>query len=425
MSFDGACKKLHSILTGDARQSVLARLGRAKTFDLAVTQLRDQMNAHRLETTNETLRLDELVTSLDARNRKDGFHVLNDWDGKANRFNDDIIPVEVANFMIGRERDEGSDQAALSILLDYYLLYLVALVALQAWDDNESDADENLARVDDLIHELQGPMGSGQRFVDDVFTLVSIATAHFEPDDAAYDRLFVKFEGLHGQSRLKQAFVSAALLSCHLRFGFEATYGRDILELRADNAPDYPWLCFALRTLMDAYESAEAGEKDEGEGIDRQRLIEAILNGLSPDPRAFVGQVSAALEPHQEALTHFKDAFLRHKDTLLEAFERYRPSGDDYSPMSFAFNFSHNTLKAIVVDAVWRGEPWQLSLNDLFSGLPRDPALSAAKEELAKVLMAYGRASPDRFRGRLVPVITYDPRAGRRFFNATLDRLRK
>jgi hypothetical protein len=34
--------------------------------------------------------------------------------------------------------------------------------------------------------------------------------------------------------------------------------------------------------------------------------------------------------------------------------------------------------------------------------------------------MAYARANPHRIRGRLMPVIVYDPQAGRRAFSATL-----
>ena len=36
----------------------------------------------------------------------------------------------------------------------------------------------------------------------------------------------------------------------HLRFGFETTYGKDAVQMRDDNAADYPWLRYALITLL-------------------------------------------------------------------------------------------------------------------------------------------------------------------------------
>ena len=39
--------------------------------------------------------------------------------------------------------------------------------------------------------------------------------------------------------------------------------------------------------------------------------------------------------------------------------------------------------------------------------------------------MDYARRIPDRIRGRLMPVIVYDPKAGREYFKATLRKLRE
>jgi hypothetical protein len=108
---------------------------------------------------------------------------------------------------------------------------------------------------------------------------------------------------------------------------------------------------------------------------------------------------------------------------LLDEFEGHRPSEETYSPVSFFFNFPHNLLKGVVIDALLRGEPWKLSLNDLLTGIPRGGTLSESRTKLAKTMMGYARESPDRIRGRLVPVIVYDPRAGRRAFADTLKRL--
>jgi hypothetical protein len=44
--------------------------------------------------------------------------------------------------------------------------------------------------------------------------------------------------------------------------------------------------------------------------------------------------------------------------------------------------------------------------------------------EAATTLMDYARRNPDRIRGRLTPVIVYDPATGRHAFGAAMRRLR-
>jgi hypothetical protein len=109
---------------------------------------------------------------------------------------------------------------------------------------------------------------------------------------------------------------------------------------------------------------------------------------------------------------------------MLEAFERFRPRDDAYSPLSFFFNFSHNVLKGTVVDALLRGKAWDVSFNDLLTSFPNDQATSAQRTSLATTLMGYARRNPDRIRGRLMPVIVYDPSTGREAFTAALRKLR-
>jgi len=108
---------------------------------------------------------------------------------------------------------------------------------------------------------------------------------------------------------------------------------------------------------------------------------------------------------------------------LLKAFEEQRPSADTYSPVALYFNFPHNVLKAIVVDALLREEPWPLTLNDLLTGIPRDKASSDARTTLARILMSYARTSPDTIAGHLRPVIVYDPRKGHRDFVNTVRKI--
>ena len=52
-----------------------------------------------------------------------------------------------------------------------------------------------------------------------------------------------------------------------------------------------------------------------------------------------------------------------------------------------------------------------------------DEPADRSRLTLATTLMAYARTNPHRIRGRLTPVIVYDPEAGYRAFRLTLRRL--
>jgi hypothetical protein len=209
-------------------------------------------------------------------------------------------------------------------------------------------------------------------------------------------------------------------MGCHLRFGFEAQCGRDTLALRDDNVADYPWLCFALSAVMREYARlADAGIENR----DRAVIEESLLNGLTADARAFVGVPPASLINSEADRVGFVDGFTRHKAALLESFQRYRPTDTAYSPLSFFFNFSHNVVKGTVVDALLWGEAWDVPFNDLLTGVPRAGLEDGSQQLLATTLMAYARSNPDRIRGTLMPVIVYDPQAGRRAYTVAMEKL--
>jgi len=227
--------------------------------------------------------------------------------------------------------------------------------------------------------------------------------------------------------RTNIALVHAASLGCHLRFGFEATCGRDTVALRDDNTTDYPWLCFALATLMSEYVRAdETGARSVVQGVEREAIVEALLNGLTPDARAFVGDhPPASLAACAAERAEFARLFHRHRPALLEEFERHRPTDHAYSPMCFSFNFSHNVLKGTVIDALLWGDVWDLTFNDLLAGSPPGEPKGETKGTLATTLMGYARSSPDRIRGRLMPVISYDPQAGRQAFGVAMRKMKE
>ena len=421
LSFQDACAALESVLEGPARREIVGEVSKAKTFDRAARHLRDGMRAHRFEAFGVSLFTGRWVKRFEHLTSEDGFHILHDWDGKADRFNDDIIPVEVASYAERtiRPADHAAGRVALSILLDYYFLHLLALLALRAWD--EGDPHSNLDTVTRLLGRLQGPQGSGQAFARNAETLILIATSHFEPDVTAYEGLLLKVRTLDPGHRLSLATTHAAILGCHLRFGLEVTCAGNLGELRADNVPDYPWLCEALLTLLEAYAGAK---RAGGEGDEARRISEALLLALTPDPQAFLGPYPPdSLANCAGRRARVRDLFAAHRSALLRDFETHRPTLSTYSPLAFTFNFPHNLVKGIVVDAVRRGVPWSLSLDDLLTALPNPPAPEVSRLSLATTLMGYALASPDIIRGRPHPAIVYDPVAGLRVFENTLERL--
>jgi hypothetical protein len=419
--FDEACAAMETALVGSARAHIIAEaadVGGSGNFGKALMRLRDRMRSDVWLPGGGPLELDRIVKPYDRLTRREGFHVLHDWDGVADKVNEDTIPVDVLHYVRDKRGGEPVDRAALAVMLDYYFAHLLALLSLRIWDSGE--ADENLDRLNQLLAALQGEGGSGHRFAADAETLLLVATSHFELQEVGYGRLLDRVRGLSASHRTNIALGHAASMGSHLRFGFEATYGRDTLKMRDDNVADYPWLCFALVNVMREYVRLHAAGIS---GRTRARVVGAMLYGLSPDARAFVGAAPSALASCEAERSEFRQAFLDGQHDLLEEFEPHRPVGDAYSPLSFFFNFSHNVVKGTVVDALLRGEPWRLSLNDLLSGVADGEAESGQRVALATTLMSYARSNPNRIRGRLMPVIVYDPAAGRRAFAITMEKL--
>ncbi len=285
VSFDGACALIEAALDGGARRAILEGVSASNDFTHALRRLRVSMRSHAWKAGPHKIDLDEAVGKYDRRTRQEGFHALNDWDGKADHVNENIIPVDVLDYVIVKRGSEPTDATALAILLDYYFLHILSLFSLRIWD--EGDPDANLDRLDNLLEMLQGPDGSGQRFVDAAATLILIATSHFEIVERGYGRLLARVRMLNAAHRVSIALAHAVSMGSHLRFGFEASYGRDTVVMRDDNVADYPWLCFALMTVTQEYASlVERGAGDE----EQAPIVEGILNGLSADARAFVGQ---------------------------------------------------------------------------------------------------------------------------------------
>ena len=402
--FTEACDAAEAAFTG--RQALVSDLARSRPFAKALARLREYMRANAF---------DPFLSPFDHRTRQEGFHVLHDWDGKADRVSDEMIAVDVLDYVARLRGGNPSDAGALAVLLDYYYFHVLQLLSLRVWDSG--DANANLDRLARLLDLLQGPGGSGQPFVADAETLILVATSHFEAVERGYDRLLRRVKTLAHAHQVKVAIGHASSMGCHLRFGFEATYGRDTLQMRNDNVADYPWLCFALATLMREYVRLRDAGADAAA---RAPIVDAIVNGMSPDARAFLGAAPPALAACAADRTAFRDRFLAYRDDLLPEFERHRPVDGAYTPLSFFFNFSHNVLKGTIVDALLRGEPWKVSFNDMLTAEERT---ADDRERLARTLMEYARANPDTIGGRLMPVIVYDARAGHRAFRVMMEKV--
>jgi hypothetical protein len=418
--FNAAAEVLDSALSTAWRSGLVAELAKAKSYAEALARLRAAMRTHTFRTGTAALNLEKTVRTLDERTRADGFHVLHDWDGKASKLNKDIIPVDVLTYLSSVVQNAPPQRAGLAILLDYYFAYLLCLLALRCWDTGDPNAA--LDRTTGLLQQLQGEQGSGQRFAENAETLIFVATSHFEPDDSAYSRLLERVHVLDETHRLRVALVHGAILGSHLRFGFEAQYARDIGYMRSDNAPDYLWLCFALLTLIRTYARLhdDAVENDE-----RSHIVECLLNALTTDTRAFTARPPASLTAMETQHAEFRELFGRYKASLMKEFEGHRPAAALYSPIAFNFNFPHNLLKAIVVDALLQNEPSAVSFNDFlsrFSGT-KDPQI--VPRPLIDRLLGYAQSSPDIIRGKPMPILTYDPYAGIRVFTRTMSILRE
>lgn len=419
ISFDDACVLMETALASNTRTEIVEALARAKDNKTALTQLRAFMRSDLWKAAGHQFSLEKIVNDYDSQTRHDGFHVLRDWDGTADTINRDTIPVDVLSFLLNQQTDQPPDRIALAILIDYYFAYLLALLSLKIWDGGR--ADDHLDRLTILLADLQGPNGSGQRFATNPETLILIATSHYELDEPSYDDLLARVRTLNQPHRLRIAAGHAAGLGSHLRFGFEATYARDTTTMRNDNIVDYPWLSFSLATLMDEYARLREAGSD---GEERQRVVEGLLNGLSADARAFIGtHPPASLAGCEAERALFRERIYDYRKDLLEEFEPHRPTDQSYSPLSLFFNFSHNVLKGTVVDALFCSDPWRVTLNDLFTGVPHGGEEDSAKRVLAATLMTYARTSPNRIRGRLMPVIVYDPWSGRQAYSVTVRKI--
>jgi hypothetical protein len=419
-AFDRACVALAAALDSPLRGALVDAAARQPTMARALAYLVERMRAHAWRAGVIDVALGDVVHDLDRATRLEGFHVLHDWNGKADAVTANTIAIDAVEFASGLIGDRPVNRDALALAHDYYFLYLLALVAMRSWDDGEPGS--NLDRVTRLLGHLQGRFGSGQRFADNAETLLLIATSHFEPDESGYDLLLARARALPNSNRTAMALTHAQAMGGHLRFGYEVTYGKDFKAMRDDNGADYPWLLFGLAGLMEEYDRLAGAGADSPA---RDLVVEGLINGLTPDPTAILGRPVSWFASHQAELERFLSLFQRHRADLIPAIESHRPRESGYWPIALFFNFSQNVLKGVVVDALLRGAVIPVGLNDLFARIHGDAAAAEARVSLARRLTAYARANPDTIRGRPSPVIVYDPIIGRQAFGGAIRAIKQ
>ena len=419
LTLDSALTTLEAALKGPTRHSILKHAFQFDDLPEALRRLRLGMSSHRFQTGSDPLVLGNIVGKYDRKTRQEGLYVLHVWHHDTHRFLKGITPVLTLDYVARLGSAAGSERTALAILLDYYFLHILILCATRSWD--EGDPNENLDRVSHLLENLQGPDGSGFQFAQDSETLLLLAIAQYHPNQLAYDNLLGRVRRLNEAHRTAIALVMAAMLGSHLRWGFPALYSQDLTRMRDDNVVDYPWLLFSLRTLMGSYSRMyEAGVTRTGRGT----IVEGILNGLTADPAAFQGQLPSSLSEHRQEYAEFCQLFGRYRSSLLQEFEQHRPSRDRYSPISFRFNFPHNAVLALIALAVTGESHENLPLNALLTRRSSDQMPTGSAQALAEALMRFS-SPPERLDTRGQVQIVYDPEAGLRDFDATLELLRK
>ena len=420
LTCEAACDALETALRDSFRRDIVDGALSTGSTRKAVRALRSGMRSHSFKTASHRIALGEFVRKFDSLTREEGFHVLHTWDHGRQVFCEEITPVLILDHHTGHESTSRSERVSLAILLDFYFLHVLMLCAMRAWDQDDPDAV--LDRVTGLLRVLQGADGSGHHFVDDAETLLMLALAQFHPDDHAYHRFVEKIWTMNRVHLTNFARISTAVLGAHLRWGFGVMYRRDVVRMREDNVGDYPWLLFALETLMQEY----ARLHDEGvQGPDREEVVEGLLNGLTCDPWAFVGKAPDALEDLPELYDSFCDLLGQYGEDFMEECTRHRPSAEGFSPLAFHFNFPHNVLTAILMIALADGSARSLPMNAVLLGRHDGATTEESPDDFAKTLTAFAGSSPEKLDSHGARLIIYDRNAGHGYYNTATTAIEK
>ncbi len=412
---------LESLLRGSFRNQFIDELLETGEFPRAMNALRSSMKLHTFKSSGSFFSLGDVVKTLDDRTKAEGFEVFHSWNHSDHTFSNDNTPVLMVDHVTRMGIKDQDERACLSLLLDIYLFHVLTLCSIRSWDNDQPQ--ENFDKITQLLEWLQGPYGSGHQFVKNAETLLVMAVSQYHPSDQAYDALIEKIWTLDTKRQVRFSLISTAVLGGHLRWGSRAMYSRDVVKMRADNAGDYPWLLYSLTTLMEEYvRLRRSGMENQA----RQKIIKALLNGLTPDPWAFFQTpppVSLALyfEKHQV----LQQLLAEYAEELATEFAAYRPTLENYSPLAFHFNFPHNVLNALLMVCFSEGSVERVPLNDLLLGETSDSPKNDKLKEVALKLMVFAGSRRDRVGPQGTKLIIYDPHVGLAHCNMVLSTMKK
>jgi hypothetical protein len=114
---------------------------------------------------------------------------------------------------------------------------------------------------------------------------------------------------------------------------------------------------------------------------------------------------------------------------LRPLFADLRPTAERYSPPAFYFNFPHNTVVAATTVALLEQTPAPVPFDDLMVARPEPvpdgtaPSLSDARWRMARGLMDYAGARPERLEAGGARLILYDAQLARTFHDAAMEQL--
>ena len=366
VSFSEACSLVEAILNGDSRQRILETVAVNGAFGLGLSRLRERMRTHVWQVGPRQIRLGRVVAQYDRRARETGFHLLHDWDGKADRVNEDIIPVDVLHFLGVKRGQDDYDSTSAAILLDYYLLYVLTLLSLAIWDDG--DADANLDRLDAMVRRAlrcgrQRPAVRGRR--RDALPAGRFALRARRPRlRRAVDAGSHPERGASAQNRAwscrRAGKPPQVRIRSHLR-----------QECRGDACGQRRRLSVAAVLAVDVDRRVrEDRRRHRCRPSTEDALWRLCSTGCRPTSRRSLARRRPLWFP-----TGRNTRGLRRPSPSIG--RAWRPTSSacarpatGYSPFSFFFNFSQNVIKGAVVDALLWGSPWTISLNDLLTGLP-------------------------------------------------------
>ena len=413
MNLTDAFSILEHALRETTRVEILDAVQRSRDSTTAIARLRTRMREHTFPTSGAPLVLDRIVHDLDRRTRAEGFYALQSWDYHAHRFVDDPTAILMLNRVASRGASAVAEQAVLSALLDQYFLWILGLLALRAWDGE--DPNTNLDRVTDLLRLLTPAREHGSALVEDAALLLLLAVSQYHPQEQAYHSLLERVCSLDTAHRTRIAVFAAATLGGHLRWGFRFMYQHDYARMRDDNVVDYPWLFFALETLLDRY--GEVVDKGASEG-DTAVITTALINGLSADPWLLTDERSLSPQLHRRWRQRVGERLSQCNSGLLAQLAEHRPDAKRFSPLSFDCNYLHNLIVAMIEVATTEASA-QESLDSLLITADGDAVRALGS---ARRLARYAACTAQAVGG--ASLIAYDSFNGSKCFDVALDVLR-